>query len=40
MGFSSSVHPLSMNPVMGSPSYIDPHYPRTRIFERMLIAFV
>ncbi|KAF8412818.1 hypothetical protein HHK36_000789 [Tetracentron sinense] len=34
MGFSSMVKPSSMNPVMGSPGYIDPHYLRTGIASK------
>ncbi|KAF8412815.1 hypothetical protein HHK36_000786 [Tetracentron sinense] len=34
MGFSSMVVPSSMNPVMGSPGYIDPHYLRTGIASK------
>nr|DAD36057.1 TPA_asm: hypothetical protein HUJ06_006697 [Nelumbo nucifera] len=34
MGFSSAVLPSAMNPVMGSPGYIDPHYLRTGIASK------
>ncbi|XP_058105194.1 salt tolerance receptor-like cytoplasmic kinase 1 [Magnolia sinica] len=34
MGFSSTILPSSMNPVMGSPGYVDPHYMRTGIISK------